>query len=492
MVGVIYARYSAGPRQTDQSIEGQVAECTEYAERNGIDIAEVYADRHVSGKRVDGRWEFQRMLKDAQAHKFQVVIVWKIDRFGRNREDIAIAKMTLRRAGVKLMYAAESVPEGPEGIMLETVLEGLAEFYSAELRQKITRGLRENMKKGLTVGGPLPIGYKSENHRVAVDPETAPLAREVFERYDRGEKMQDIVAFLNDHNVHGARGAKATPALVYRMLRNPRYLGIFDQYDIELRVEPIISEELFESVAMKFPKKRQNAANKALDDYKLSCKCFCGYCGAMLVGECGRSKSGVVYRYYKCAVKKRGGRCELATVPRDLLEKTVLDATVEDMLNKETLEEIIDGAMEVQANDEKDDPVALLQKQLEQNRRKRNNLILSMENCPGSPTIANRLSELEKEASELEKELVREKLRQPHLSREILSEWLYSFKKGNKSDPEYVARIFDTFVAKVAVFNDKIVIYYNITDKESPVPEGVRIRTIWWSIRDSKIQNAFL
>ena len=97
MVGVIYARYSAGPRQTDQSIEGQVAECTEYAERNGIDIAEVYADRHVSGKRVDGRWEFQRMLKDAQAHKFQVVIVWKIDRFGRNREDIAIAKMTLRR-----------------------------------------------------------------------------------------------------------------------------------------------------------------------------------------------------------------------------------------------------------------------------------------------------------------------------------------------------------------------------------------------------------
>ena len=172
-------------------------------------------------------------------------------------------------------------------------------------------------------------------------------------------------------------------------------------------------------------------------------------------------------------------------MPRDLLEKTVLDATVEDMLNKETLEEIIDGAMEVQANDEKDDPVALLQKQLEQNRRKRNNLILSMENCPGSPTIANRLSELEKEASELEKELVREKLRQPHLSREILSEWLYSFKKGDKSDPEYVARIFDTFVAKVAVFNDKIVIYYNITDKESPVPEGVRIRTIWWSIRDS-------
>ncbi len=485
MNGVIYARYSAGPRQTDQSIEGQVAECMEYASQKGIDIIEVYADRHVSGKYVEGRWEFQRMLRDAQTHKFQVVIVWKIDRFGRNREDIAIAKMTLRRAGVKLMYAAESVPEGPEGIMLETVLEGLAEFYSAELRQKIVRGLRENMKKGLTVGGPLPIGYKREDRRVVVDPETAPLAKEVFEMYDRGEKMQDIVAFLNAHDVRGVRGAKATPALVYRMLRNPRYLGIFDQYDIELRVEPIITRDLFESVATKFPKKHQNAANKALEDYKLSCKCFCGYCGALLVGECGRSKSGVVYHYYKCAIKKRGGHCELATVPRDLLEKTVLDATLEDMLTDETLEAIIDGAMEVQANDEKNDPVVLLSKQLDQNRRKRENLVLSMENCPASTTIAKRLSELEKEASELENEIAREKLRSTHLSRDILAEWLYSFKQGDKHDEEYVSRIFDLFIAKVAVFNDKIVIYYNVTDKESPVPEGVRIRTIWWSIRDS-------
>ena len=127
MTGVIYARYSAGPKQTEQSIEGQVAECRAYAAREGVEVVGVYADRHVSGKSTDGRYEFQRLLLDAEAHRFDAVIVWKVDRFGRNRTDIALAKLKLKRAGVRLMYAAESVPDGPEGIILESVLEGVAE-----------------------------------------------------------------------------------------------------------------------------------------------------------------------------------------------------------------------------------------------------------------------------------------------------------------------------------------------------------------------------
>ncbi len=154
MLGVIYARYSPGPNQTDQSIEGQVADCMAYAERNRIQVLEVYADRHVSGKSITGRNEFQRMLHDAEHHRFECVIVWKVDRFGRDRQDIALSKMKLRKAGVRLMYAEESVPEGPEGIILESVLEGLAEYYSADLRQKIMRGKRESAKKGRYPGGP--------------------------------------------------------------------------------------------------------------------------------------------------------------------------------------------------------------------------------------------------------------------------------------------------------------------------------------------------
>ena len=139
---VIYARYSAGPRQTDQSIEGQIADCQKYAEQHGLIVGKIYADRHISGKSTEGRDEFLQMIEDAKKKQFTDVIVWKVDRFGRDKTDIAIYKRELRKNGVTIHYAAESVPDGPEGIILESLLEGLAEYYSADLRQKVNRGMR--------------------------------------------------------------------------------------------------------------------------------------------------------------------------------------------------------------------------------------------------------------------------------------------------------------------------------------------------------------
>ena len=479
MIGVIYARYSHGPHQTDQSIEGQVSECQEYAKKNGIRIAEIYADRAVSGKGVEGRYEFQRMLQDAEAGKFEAVIVWKIDRFGRNRQDIAIAKLRLKKAGVRLMYAAEAVPEGPEGIVLESVLEGIAEYYSAELRQKIIRGERETVKKGLYTGAPLPIGYKTVDRRVVVDPETAPLARQVFEMYAAGAKVKDCIAFLNDNGVKGSRGASITPAIIYRMLRNKRYLGIFDQYGIEVRVEPIVSEELFEAVAAKFPKKRQNAAGRASTDFRLSCKCFCGYDGTMLVGESGRGRRGKVYYYYKCGKKKRGGSCELKPIPKDDLEEVVIQATMEDMLTDETISDLTDEILRIQA-EETDDPAEIFRKQLADNKRKQKNLLAALEEGSAAGVV-RRLSELEEEAADLEARIMREELKRPLLKRETVEGWLRSFRGGDVNDDGFVSRLLETFVAKVEVQNDFAVIFYNVTDKKIGSPSGVRIRTVWWS-----------
>lgn len=228
MRGVIYARYSPGPHQTEQSIEGQVADCQQYAEEHGIDIIEIYADRHVSGKSVVGRDEFQRMLRDAEKGRFDCVLVWKIDRFGRDRQDIAMGKMTLKRAGVKLMYARESVPEGPEGIILESVLEGLAEYYSADLRQKVIRGMKETAKKGQYCGQPLPIGYKVDSQRhVVIDEREAAAVREAFKMHIAGAQLRDIVQLFADRGIMGRRGKPVSNAVVYRMLRNEKYLGEF-------------------------------------------------------------------------------------------------------------------------------------------------------------------------------------------------------------------------------------------------------------------------
>lgn len=487
MVGVIYARYSEGPHQTDQSIEGQVAECKEYAAAKGIDIVEIYADRHISGKYADNRVEFQRMLADAEDHRFDAVIVWKIDRFGRNRQDIAFGKYRLKKAGVQLMYAAESVPDGPEGIVLESVLEGIAEYYSAELRQKIVRGIRESAKKGRFPGQWVPIGYRLDADRhVVIDEETAPIVRECFDMYLHGAKEKDIVQYMRDRGITGQRGGKITKSVVYRMLRNPRYLGIFDYQEIEIRTDPIIDKETFNTVQTLFPTSRNNAAGKALTDYLLSCKCFCGYCGAMLIGEKGTGHLGKAYYYYKCGNKKRGDKtCELKPVRRELLEDAVIRATMEDMLTDETIEDLTDEVMRIQDEELQDDPVNALRSRANSVRQKISNLTRVLEDAPDSRAILSRLVELENEEKDLELQITKAEIRKPKLSEDVVRSWLYSFRTGDVSDPDFRSKLIDTFVAKVDVYNDKAVIYYNVSNKKSgpQADPKVRIRPVEWSRR---------
>lgn len=157
MIGVIYARYSSD-NQREESIEGQLRECRQYADRNGITLLDPYIDRAYSAK-TDNRPSFLKMVKDSAAKKFDTIIVWKLDRFARNRYDSAHYKSILRKNGVRVVSATESISEGSEGILLESVLEGMAEYYSADLAQKVIRGLTENALKCKYNGGTLPIGY---------------------------------------------------------------------------------------------------------------------------------------------------------------------------------------------------------------------------------------------------------------------------------------------------------------------------------------------
>ena len=118
---VIYARYSSGPNQNEQSIEGQVRECLKYAETHDLKVVDQYIDRKISG-RTDNRHEFQRMIEDSGKKLFQAVIVYHTDRFARNRYDSVVYKRHLQQNGVKLYYATGDLPDGPEGIILESVM----------------------------------------------------------------------------------------------------------------------------------------------------------------------------------------------------------------------------------------------------------------------------------------------------------------------------------------------------------------------------------
>lgn len=160
---VIYARYSS-EKQTEQSIEGQLRECNAYAERNDIVVVDTYIDRAMSGK-SDQRKNFQKMLRDSSKRAWDMVLVYKLDRFSRNKYEMAMHRKTLRDNGIKLVSAMENIPDTPEGIILESLLEGMAEYYSAELAQKVRRGMHETRLKGNFTGGHVLYGYKIVNKK---------------------------------------------------------------------------------------------------------------------------------------------------------------------------------------------------------------------------------------------------------------------------------------------------------------------------------------
>ena len=249
MTAVIYARYSSD-NQREESIEGQIRECTAYAEKNGITIVKHYIDRAISAK-TDNRPEFQQMIKDSDKKLFDIVLVWKLDRFARNRYDSARYKTQLKKNGVKLMSATEIISEGPEGIILESVLEGYAEYYSADLAEKVVRGQTENILKGRCNGGRGTFGYTLDSERkFHIDPLTSPFVLESFKKYNEGSTMKEIRDWLNENGIKNPVGGAFTYNSVEHMLKNRRYIGELKFRDVVVpdAIPPIIPLELFEDV----------------------------------------------------------------------------------------------------------------------------------------------------------------------------------------------------------------------------------------------------
>ena len=348
MTAVIYARYSSD-NQCEESIEGQIRECTDYAEKNGITVIKHYIDRAFSAK-TDNRPEFQQMIRDSSKKLFDVVLVWKFDRFARNRFDSANYKMILKKNGVHLISVMEPIAEGSQGILVETLLEGMAEYYSAELSEKVIRGQTENALKGKCTGGTGTIGYKIDGDRFYhLDPLTSPLVLEAFQRYDNGDKMVEIVNFLNDKGVRNMLGGKMTHSSVNTMLKNRRYIGELSFRDIVVpdAIPVIVPKDLFDRVQKRLDKnKRAPACGKADEEYLLTTKLFCGKCGALMFGESGTSATGRTYYYYKCANVKRRKGCNKKTVQKDWLEDLVVRETMKLIQDDAVIDKIVQLVMD--------------------------------------------------------------------------------------------------------------------------------------------------
>lgn len=488
MKAVIYARYSSD-KQTEQSIEGQVRECMEYANHNDLEIVKIYADRGISGK-TDERVEFQQMIEDSSSGLFSAVIVYKLDRFARNRYDSAVYKAKLKKNGVRVLSAKEAISDRPEGILMESLLEGMAEYYSLELAQKTFRGMRESALKCRHTGGRPLLGYKvNPDKSYAIDEESAPIVRTIFDMYLHGSSYNKIIDTLNRQGARTGAGRSFGKNSIHEILRNERYAGTYifnriprnggkrnnhgskDPDDI-IRVEggmpAIIDRETWEGVKAKMEKNKKSPAhNKARVDYLLAGKLYCGKCGGAMVGQ--STKNGT-YQYYVCNTKVRKRTCAKQNVKKDIIEQIVIEETV-NLLTDEIIAYIADQIEAVYVAEANDvNRVNNLRIQLKSAESVIHNIGSAIAQGIITPTTRDMLVEAEQRRDRLKIEIAQEEVIRKHtITSEQAAHWISQFQSGDPGDADYRRKLIDVFVNKVFLYDDKIVITYNFSGDKNTI-----------------------
>lgn len=464
----LYVRFSSH-NQTEQSIEGQTRVCQEFCQRHNIKIVEIYADRATSAsKNTERRVSFLKMIKDSEKGLFDAVVVYKLDRFARSRYDSATYKYRLKKNGVQLISATENITNSPEGIILESVLEGMAEFYSAELSQKINRGMRESAYKHNSIGGALPLGYKTVDKKLVIDEKTAPIVREAFTMYAEGHSVAEICRIFNARGYKTSKGTEFGKNSFSKIFRNERYIGTYTYHDYraEDAIPAVIDRDLWDRVQLRLKKvKNSPGRNKAKRVYLLSGKLFCGHCGESMNGNCNGNK----YAFYECYGKKsKYNGCQKRNLRKEYIERLVAQDAL-SLLTDENIEHLATVACE--RNDyeiETGSPIPVIRDRIHQTEVSINNLTKAIETGATPDALVKRMVELEREKKDLSAQLKKEEELVVPLEKEQVIFWLEKFKDGDIEDEEFCRLLIDLFVNSVTVWDEddnmlKVTIAYNLT-----------------------------
>ena len=461
---VIYARFSCHS-QTEQSIEGQLKVCYEYAKNNNYTVVGEYIDRAQSA-RTDHRPEFQKMITDSEKHTFEGVLVYQLDRFARNRFDSAINKAKLKKNGVRVLSAKENITDDASGILVEGVLESMAEYYSAELSQKILRGMKINAEKCLSNGSQVGLGYKvGPDRKYYIDEEEAKIVREIFERFANGEKKKQIVDDLNKRQIKTALGRKFCINSFSKMLSNKRYIGIYTYKGTETPggMPRIISDDLFQRVQAKLVKdKVTKGAHVVKEEYILTTKLFCGYCKELMIGYSGTSKSDRKYYYYRCKNVK-GHDCSKKIVPKKEIEELVLNECLK-LLNKNSVNYIA-KEIERQCKDDNDSlAIREINKKINETSLAIENLWKALESGEIVSAISSRIEQKEEELKSLETQLAIEKSKKIILSEDQVRAFLNYIMSIKINDINKQKTLINIFVNSVYLYDDYCIIILNMSN----------------------------
>ena len=472
---IIYARYSS-ERQSEQSIDGQLRVCNDFAQRNGLKIVGTYIDRAMTGTN-DHRAEFQRMLSDSDTTKeWDIVLVYALDRFGRNSIEIAINKQRLKKNGKILISATQRTSQNIDGsqnldgIILENVMIGIAEYYSAELSQKIKRGQHESREKGNFVGGGIAYGFKVIDKKVVIEENEAGAVKLIFDQYVSGKIAREIIDMLHLKGL-SHRGKPFTMNTIYHILRNTRYIGIYFHNGTMYTntFPPFIPESTFYTVQTMLAKNKIGSHSRNTT-YLLKGKLFCGNCGAKMNGESGTSSTGNVNYYYKCASRKKDRNgCRKKSVRKDDIENLVIRASKDLFSSSEQIDRIASSVFDILRKQMRDKSILnLLKDDRTQKQKALANLLKAVEEGLATSTTKNRMLELEDAIDELDRKILEEESKEDNLiTKDAIVDFLSALPE---KDPQF---IIDTAIRKVVLFDNKIEIHYNFITPTNPSdPDG--------------------
>lgn len=468
---VIYARYSSHS-QTEQSIEGQLQTCYEFAKNNGHIVIGEYIDRAQSGM-TDSRAEFQRMIADSDKHTFDAVLVYQLDRFARNRYDSAINKAKLKKNGVRVISARENISDDASGILVEGVLESMAEYYSAELSQKIRRGMDINAEKCLSNGSNPGLGYYvDEERRFHIDPEGAAVVREIFEMYASGKTVAEITKYLNAKQVKTSLGKEFNKNSLHRLLRNKRYIGyyIYKATETPDGMPRIIEDELFERVQHILDRnKKAPARSRGKEEYLLTTKLFCGYCREMMTGYGGTGKSGKTYHYYACNNYKRR-KCKKKVISKEKIEdRVVLECC--KLLTDRNIEKIAASVASACEADYDSSAIKRIKAAIQEADTAVENLWKALERGQTVDMITGRIEKRKREKDELQGQLAIEMGKQITFTAPQIKAFLYSLKRGNINDENNRRGLINIFLRAIYLFDDRFTLILNGGDRQITIDD---------------------
>lgn len=477
---VIYARYSSH-NQTECSIDGQLKECYEYAKRNNYNIVGEYIDRAKSGTK-DDREQFLQMIADSKKGLFKGILVYQLDRFARNRYDSAIHKKQLKDKGIRVLSVRENINDDASGILMESVLEGMAEYYSVELGQKVKRGMGINAEHCYYNGGSVPLGFTLKEIEIttsgkdmikkkyAIDEEKAPIVKKIFQMYANRETMASIIRYLNNLGCRTSQDKEFNKNSIGRILNNKKYIGIYTYQDTETPggIPRIIEDDLFERVQQELTRNGlAPARNRAKTEYLLTTKLMCGKCKEYMTGKSGTSKTGKLHTYYKC----KNNKCDTKAIQKDYIENLVANSA-QEFLTKDNIDYVSKQIFSIIKSNQDNTDLNKMQenyKKLEKQKTKIIQMIYECEVESVRKNFYNELANIEDEIKQLSFGITKEESKYINITATEIKFFLNKLKKGSIANFHYKKTLINTLINKVLLYEDRLTLVFNINNVEQEI-----------------------